>query len=353
MRYVLWIGLVLLVFVRYFTTQPTYKDGQRIRITGRVSSEPTRSAFYQNLNLAGLGISLPRYPEVRYGETVVVEGIVSDKNLKNPVLVSVSETKSVFPKIRNLFLNFYGRNFPQPDAALISGIVLGAKTSLPKDFWDSLTKTGTAHIVVASGMNVTFVAGFLMSVLILFFKRKVAIPAALAGIWFYTALSGFDAPIVRAAIMGSVAFSAQELGRLVSAYKVLFLTGLMMLIIVPSWLTDIGFILSFVATLSLMLFEKKIEALVKFLPGGFKEGFATSLAAQIGVAPILFVTFGQFNILSPVINALVLWTIPPIMIIGAISGVLGVIFEPLGRVILYLAYPLTRWFVWIITIFNF
>jgi competence protein ComEC len=267
-------------------------------------------------------------------------------------LVSVSESGSIFPKIRNRILNFYGRNFPQPDASLIAGITLGAKTSLPKDFWDSLIKTGTAHIVVASGMIVTFVAGFLMAVLVLFFKRKIAIPVCLAGIWFYSALSGFDAPIVRAAIMGSVAFSAQELGRLLNAYKALFLTGLIMLIIVPQWLTDIGFILSFVATLSLMVFEKKIEKFVKFLPGFFKEGLATSLAAQIGVAPILFVTFGQFNVFSPVINALVLWTIPPIMIIGAVSGILGVIFEPLGRFILYLAYPLTSWFIWIVIMFQ-
>ncbi|OGM77180.1 hypothetical protein A2210_00725 [Candidatus Woesebacteria bacterium RIFOXYA1_FULL_40_18] len=353
MRYALWIGLVLLVFARFITSQPTYIDGQKIRITTRISTEPTMSTFYQNLNLAGLKISLPRYPEIHYGDEVVVEAVVADKNLKDPVLISISETKSIFPKIRNLFLSFYGRNFPQPDASLIAGIVLGAKTSLPKDFWGSLTKTGTAHIVVASGMNVTFVAGFLMSVLVLFLKRKIAIPVALAGIWFYSALSGFDAPIVRAAIMGSVAFSAQELGRLLNAYKALFLTGLIMLIIVPQWLTDIGFILSFVATLSLMVFEKKIEKFAKFLPGFFKEGFATSLAAQIGVAPILFVTFGQFNILSPVINALVLWTIPPIMIIGALAGVIGVIFEPFGRLILYLAYPLTWWFIFIIRIFNF
>lgn len=352
MRYVLWIGLVLLVFVRYYTSQPTYKDGQKIRITARVSSEPTRSAFYQNINLGGLRISLPRYPEVRYGETVVIEGIVDKRNLKDSVLINVSETTSVFPKIRNLFLTFYNRNFPQPDASLISGIILGAKTSLQRDFWQSLIKTGTAHIVVASGMNVTFVAAFLMSVLAIFFKRRVAIPAALAGIWFYAALSGFDAPIVRAAIMGSIAFSAQEMGRVMDAYKVLFLAGLMMLMVVPEWLGDIGFILSFVATLSLMLFEKRIEALVKFLPGVLKEGFATSLAAQIGVAPILFVTFGQFNLLSPVINAIVLWTVPLIMVIGALAGVIGIIFEPLGRLILYLAYPLTRWFVWVIEIFN-
>lgn len=352
MHRLIWIILIVLVFVRYFTSQPVYVYGQKIRITTRVSSEPARSAFYQNLKLAGLKISLPRHPEINYGDEVIIEGIVIGKNLEDARIISVSPSQSIFPKIRNYFADFYSRNLPQPDASLVAGIVLGAKSSLPKDFWNSLTKTGTAHVVVASGMNVTFVAGFLMSTFLLFMKRRAAVVFAMAGIWMYSALSGFDAPIVRAAVMGSIAFSAQEFGRLINAWKVLVLSGLIMLIMVPNWLSDIGFILSFVATLSLMLFEKKIEGFVKFLPGFFREGFATSLAAQIGVAPIIFVTFGQFNILSPIINALVLWTIPLVMAIGAVAAVAGVVFEPLGRVILYLAYPLTSWFIAIVGLFS-
>ncbi len=349
MRSIFWIVLIFLVIFRFFATKPNLSNGKKIRITSKVTQEPSRFFNTQKFSLVGLKVSLPAFPEIHYGDGVVIEGIVDGENLKDPKLISVSQNQSVFPKIRNYFSDFYNRNLPQPDASLVSGIVLGIKSSLPKDFWDSLTKTGTAHVVVASGMNVTFVAGFLMSTLILFMNRRVAIFFALLGIWIYSALSGFDAPIVRAALMGSIAFSAQEFGRLISAWKVLILSGLIMLIIVPTWINDVGFILSFVATLSLMLFQKKVEEFVKFLPGFFREGFATSLAAQIGVAPILFVTFGQFNIFSPVINALVLWTIPLVMAIGAVAGVIGIIFEPLGRVILYLVYPLTSWFIWVVT----
>jgi hypothetical protein len=69
-----------------------------------------------------------------------------------------------------------------------------------------------------------------------------------------------------------------------------------------------------------MLFEKRLRKALKFTPEVLKEGLSTSFAAQIGVAPILFVTFGQFNILFPLINALVLWTIPYIMILGSVGG---------------------------------
>jgi hypothetical protein len=89
------------------------------------------------------------------------------------------------------------------------------------------------------------------------------------------------------------------------------------------------------------------------VPGIFREGFSTSLAAQIGVAPILFVTFGQFNLLSPIINALVLWTIPPITIIGGIGGIIGLMIPFFGKLILLLSYPLTSWFIWIVELFSF
>jgi len=100
-----------------------------------------------------------------------------------------------------------------------------------------------------------------------------------------------------------------------------------------------------------MVFEKRIAKLLKFMPGVLKEGFSTSFAAQIGVSPILFVTFGQFNILSPLINALVLWTVPYIMILASLGGVVGLMLPILGKLILYVCYPLTWWFAKIVEIF--
>ena len=201
-------------------------------------------------------------------------------------------------------------------------------------------------------MNVTFVAGFLMGAAAIFFKRKFAIPFVLAGIFLYCLLAGFEAPIVRAGIMGALAFLAQETGRVASSFRILAISALVMLVFRPDWATDLGFILSFVATASLIVFQKRIENRLRGIPSLAREGLATSTAAQIGVAPILFVTFGYFNILSPVINALVLWTIPGIMIIGAVAGLVGILIPSLGALVLYLAYPLTWWFSKIVELFG-
>jgi competence protein ComEC len=152
--------------------------------------------------------------------------------------------------------------------------------------------------------------------------------------------------------MSSFIFLGQAAGRLVSIWRIFFLTAGLMLIYNPDWVNDIGFILSFVSTASLMLFEKHIRKWLFRVPEVLKEGLSTSLAAQIGVAPILFVTFGQFNIWSPLINGLVLWTVPIIMILGSVGGLIGLIIPILGKVVLYLSYPLLWWFVKVVEVFG-
>ncbi|KKQ97634.1 MAG: ComEC/Rec2-related protein [Candidatus Woesebacteria bacterium GW2011_GWB1_39_12] len=354
-KYLLWFLLIIILVIRviyFYKNQPSYPDGTRIRITSRISSEPIRYSSSQFLKLQGFKIYLPSYPEVYYGDQIAVDGTVKDGELKDPKLVGVKESKIFLYSIREQLIDFYQKNLPQPHSSLIAGVTIGSKASIPKDFWEALKKTGTAHVVVASGMNVTLVSQFLISFLALLFPRRRAIPMALMGVWSYAILSGFDAPIIRASIMGSLVFVAQEIGRLNFSLRALFMTAFAMLFVKPDWLTDIGFMLSFAATLSLILFEPKVDRFFKKIPAIIRKDFSTSLAAQVGVVPILYFGFGQFNVLSPVINAMVLWTIVPITIIGMVGGILGLIFEPVGRAVLLLVYPLTSWFVWILRIFN-
>ena len=349
--------LILIIFFRYFSEIPKYKNGDFVKITSRVYTEPIVYERQQYLTLQGLKIYLPKYPEINYGDTIIVTGTVDGNKLatgyvlKNPKLIKIEESNKLLYGLRQKLILFYKSSLPEPYASLVAGITIGSK-NMPSSFWDKLKKTGTAHVVVASGTNVTMVASFLISILTYFFKRKLAVFITIAGIFVYVVLSGFDAPIIRAGIMGSIAFLAQSKGRLVGSYRLLIYSGVLMLLIKPLWITDLGFILSFVATLSLMLFQKRINTKLSFVPNILREGLSTSLAAQVGVAPIIYVTFGQFNILSPVINALILWTVSYVMILGAIGGIIGLIVPLIGRLILFIAFPFLWWFVEIIKIFG-
>ena len=243
-QFLFWFILVSLIIFRYITTQPNLPQGKKVRITGKVSSEPTRYERSQGFKLSGLQIYLPLYPEINYGDIVVVEGKVDGDKLSNPKLIN-DKAGGAFYALRGKLLNFYSHVLPRPHSSLIEGVVVGSKAGISQEFWDKLKATGTAHIVVASGMNVTLVAGFLINLLVLWLPRRRAIPLALTGIWLYSIFSGFDAPIVRAAVMGSFAFTAQIYGKVYDAGRALFLSAAAMLLVRPDWIVDIGFILSF------------------------------------------------------------------------------------------------------------
>ena len=361
-RYIFLMFLILftllgLRFYLNFSKLPPFKEGDKIRITTKVSSEPVRYEKQQYLKLKGLKIYLPLYPEINYGDQIVVVGEVGEGKLVNPKLVKIEVSTNFVYKLRSKLLEIYSVSLSQPHSALVAGVTIGSKSDIPKDFWEQLKQSGTVHVVVASGMNVTLVAGFLMYSLVPLFNRRKAIIIALLGIWIYSIISGFDAPIIRAAIMGSIAFLAVELGRLNTAWRALFLSAFVMLLFKPEWVGDLGFWLSFTATSSLIFFEKKIANLIHKVPviknlGVFRDGLITTLAAQIGVAPILIVFFGRFNLLSPITNAAVLWTIPFITILGMIGGLVGLIFVPLGTAVLWLSYPLTLWFVSVVNFMS-
>lgn len=359
MKYLIWLLLIFLIIFRYFTTRPVYKNGDTVRITATVYSDPITYANSQGVKIGGLTTYLPTFPIIGYGDRIIVAGIINDggsnsgaKKLEKPKLISIEENRGLGSGVRKKIISFYQQVLPQPVSGLVAGVILGSKGTLTADFWNQVKLTGVAHVVVASGTNVTFVVSFLMGVTTYFLSRRKAILFVALGIIMYLFISGFDAPLVRAAIMSFLAFSGQETGRLVNSWRVLFLTAGIMLVIQPDWIIDIGFALSFVSTVSIMLFNKRIEKWLSKVPNLVRKDLATTLSAQIGVAPILFVAFGQFNIWSPLINALVLWTVPFVMILGSIGGIVGLVIPIIGKLILYLAYPLLWWFVKIVAIFS-
>lgn len=346
------ITFVSFRLILFYSNAPKYTNGTKVRITSKVSSEPILYSGSQYLKLSGYKTYLPLYPRIYYGDRITVEGIVEDGKLKYPQLVKIDDKTGFLYDYRQMLISFYERSLPKDHSALVAGVVIGSKSGIGENLWESLKNSGTAHVVVASGMNVSLVANFLIGIFILFLPRRKAIPLAIFGIWIYALISGFDAPIVRAAVMGSMAFLAVETGRMYRSLRTLFITGAVLILIKPIWISDLGFWLSTLATGSIIIFYPKVKRVFSKLPKIVSEDLSTTLSAQIGVVPLLYYYFGQFNILSPVINIAVLWTIVPITIIGMIAGITGTIFDPLGRVLLYLCYPMTSWFLFVVRLFG-
>lgn len=221
---------------------------------------------------------------------------------------------------------------PYPESALLSGILLGVQSNLPQTLKDELTATSTIHIVVVSGQNLTILAGFLMSLVTTFGRRKTIVITLLV-IVLYSFLTGLGVPVVRAAIMAVLAYIAQFFGRESMGGWVLILTAAVMLLINPNWLLNISFQLSFLATLGVVVVAPVFLEWLKFIPKILREDFAVSLAAQLLTLPVIAFDFGQISLIGLVVNSLILWTISPVMIVGIFALAIGFVNILLGQIV--------------------
>jgi competence protein ComEC len=215
---------------------------------------------------------------------------------------------------------------------------------MPKDFYNNLRQTGTIHMMVASGMNVTIVGMTTLSLALLFLSRKIAVMLSLILIWFYVLLAGGEAPVVRAGIMGSLVFLAQIAGREADAWRGLILAAGILLFLNPLSFFDLGFQLSFAATAGILLFTPWFNSHLSRFPNQIKIDLSQTMGAQIATMPIILLNFGYYSSLSPLANVLIVSTLPWIMRLG----LLGVLFWP----ILYLTLPLLTYVVKVIEWFG-
>lgn len=238
--------------------------------------------------------------------------------------------------------------FPEPNASLLGGILYGSKAGLPKAISDNFSRTGITHIIAVSGFNITIIATALMAVLIsIGLWRRQAFWVVLAGVWLFTIFSGLSASAVRAAIMGTLVLVAGYLGRQSHMGTSLVFTAAVMTLINPYvFLWDAGFQLSFLATIGLVYIspiietwwpeadEKvkrtKVQKTVANIITTIREPLLTTLSAIIATTPLILYQFGRLSLVAPLVNVLVLWTIPLIMLGGFIIVTLSFIFFPVA-----------------------
>ena len=156
--------------------------------------------------------------------------------------------------------------------------------------------------------------------------------------------------------MGILVFSAQILGRQRLSSYGLILSGYFMVLLSPDTIFDIGFQLSFVATAGLLYIRPifySSEPIKRILGNSLVgEDIATTISAQAAALPILLANFGIYSIWSIVVNALVLWTVPILMVIGGVGGVLGLFFDLAGKSVIFLSFPFILYFEKIIDVFS-
>lgn len=268
----------------------------------------------------------------------------------NQVSLSNKEIK-LFSEIRKELDHKIANLLPSPQSQLLSGILLGEKKDLPGNFKVALRDTSTLHIVVVSGQNLTMLAALFLS-LSGIFHRKTAILLSLCAIIGYTLLTGAQIPVIRAATMSTLSFLAMAVGRQRDGVWVLFISGCLLLLLNPLWISELSFQLSFLASFGVIVISPVILKLFKHLPLFIASDLAITIGAQLIVIPIIAQNFHQISVVGVITNILIGWTVPLIMILGGIILLFSIIFMPIAQILAEVVNILLTYFVYIVQFFG-
>ena len=300
----------------------------------------------------------------RYGDRVLVSGrLRSPQPARNPggfdartyyasrgvhALMSVRDARSyrvtlrntsftwqtgVIDPLRNSIERSIDRTMRGDSAALLKGILLGARRQLPEDLLDTFRTIGLAHILAVSGLHVgliTLVIHTLLSVLRL--PRNIVVGGTLGVLVLYAFITNLTPSVIRATIMAALFLAGRQLDRQTDTVNILAVAAIVILLIWPSALFDLSFQLSFLATYAIItgyprmkeLLPERISRSEKWWARWLRDGLLVSVAAQFGALPVVAGTFYQVSWMSAVANLF----IGPLVFLNTTFGVLTVLTGP-------------------------
>ncbi|MEA2902518.1 MAG: competence protein ComEC [Actinomycetota bacterium] len=223
-------------------------------------------------------------------------------------------------------------SLPPERRTLFSGFVLGDDRGQPVEITDDFRAAGLTHLLVVSGQNVAFVLA-LLSPLLRRLRIGARFGAGLVLLLLFGVLTRWEPSVLRAEAMAGLALLSSTLGRPVSGLRILALAVTGLLLVDPLLVGSLGFLLSVGASAGILLLAKPIAAL---LPGPrpLADALGVTLAAQVGVAPVLVPVFDGLPVASLPANLLAVPVAGPLMMWGIAAGLpAGMIGGPVARIV--------------------
>jgi competence protein ComEC len=200
--------------------------------------------------------------------------------------------------LRSYCLRILHRYVGEPEAGLAAALLMGYRYDLDKAMVQDYTNTGIVHIIAISGMHLALIYGSLLWLLQWLPSKMLKAGIILFFLWAFTWLTGASASVLRATVM----FSFITVGRFVldrhtNIYNTLMASAFLLLCYNPHLLTDVGFQLSYLAVLSILICFRPIYQLVlvrnRWLDKVW-EAIALTLSAQVLTLPVCLYYFQQF-----------------------------------------------------------
>lgn len=266
----------------------------------------------------------------------------------------VDRSKAYFAQQREKLLERFAENGIDGDAyAVVAAMSLGDKSALTSDIKDAYSVSGASHVLALSGLHLGII--YMLFSLFLPLRRWPALSqlVIILMVWAFVFLVGMSVSVVRSAIMLTM-YGLLSIGnREKMSINALCFTAIAMLMWNPAWLFDVGFQMSFMAVLAILLFVPLFNDVfsAKFLME-HRWGrrvwalVAVSCSAQLGVAPLIAFYFGRFSTYFLLTNFVV---VPAAFVILWLS-LLALVVPPLAYILYNIVECLNAILSWITSI---
>ncbi len=387
------LGLSFLIFVGffyfYFDEKKWHREtkvifDENIEFFGLVVEDPKLTLNYQELIISlkepfqgRLLVYLPLQPRFHYGDLIKFKGFLQKPKsiayqkflLKEKIVGLVyfpeaqlisshhgSLIKEFLFKIKEKIISVFQKNFPLKEAALISGLTLGVRSEFSQEFQEAMNRSGTTHIVALSGYNITLVAWIAENIFSNFFSQGFSFILTLLTIFSFVVMTGGEASVVRAGIMGFLLLLAKKSDRFYNFRNACLFAALVMVFENPKVLVfDIGFQLSFLALLGIVYLKPAIENFLKIFKKesflNWRENLLTTFSAQLAVIPILINHFNNFSLTSLLANVLILETVPLAMSLGFIMALVSFFSKILTQILSWFTFVILKFEIFVIELF--
>ena len=236
-------------------------------------------------------------------------------------------------RLRQKIVRVHLQGLGSPKGQLVSSMVLGRKAvDLPQEIRDRFMVSGLAHVLAASGFHVSLLLGIMLQ-LTTRVPPRLRLAIGLGTLAIYLGLTGMQASVMRACLMGAAVLLALTLNTKVKPLGSLLLSAVLILLYDPLAIGDLGFRLSFLATFGLLVTLPPLQAKLDWLPTTIATWIAIPLAASIWVLPLLAYEFNSLATYSLAVNVVCTPLIILVSLGGMISAIAGIIMPGLGSAI--------------------
>ncbi|MET4539050.1 competence protein ComEC [Arthrobacter bambusae] len=209
-----------------------------------------------------------------------------------------------------------------PDAAgLLPGMVTGDTSALPESLETAMKTTGMTHLTAVSGANCSLIlGGFILLARCFRWARPAAGAFAACGLLAFVIMVGPDPSVLRAAVMGTVGLAALTGGLRGRSLSFLCLATTILLLLDPAMAASVGFLLSVLATLGIVLLAARIASWIPArVPRWLAAGVAVPLSAQLLCGPVIVALQPQFSSFALIANVVAGPLVAPVTIFGTIA----------------------------------